>query len=564
MQKLPITDKKKIAFFCILLLAAVVLGPIPREVIHIHNIHSIIYMIIIVGWGMSVRLRIIQADIRKLLCISAGFMLGLFMLRICRFSYFSDIDFFSVHLWYAYYIPMTAVPALSFLAAIRIGESASGDKRDEINKLTIIVITLEIIISIAIMTNSIHQQMFILHDAQGDKYDRSWLYIVVFAWMLITGLAAFITIIEKCRISSVRKKWYIPVGFITLGLVLLVIYLICGGAPKIFDIKIYHLQEAFCFMFITGFESMIQIGLIPSNSGYGKLMEIIPADAKIQNLQDKTVFRSDYRADDASKTYRSRKEPISGGYIAWKEDITEISRLNKELEDTAHVIEDENELISHENKLRAERIGYETRNRLYDLIAGKTRKQAEEVYEIVTGCRKMIDEDIAENMSDTSEIHDRKPLPDGNKRSRQQELQKVAVLSAYIKRMGNLMLLESENHTIKTGELELAIRESFEYLSLSGKDCFLNQTHEKQIPAELAIISYELFETVIEASWPNFYSIGVTLDSNRGFSFKMEIDTEDEPLKFSWKKEKLESLNAKLTTELEDGTFTAVISVGDL
>ncbi|MCR5725950.1 MAG: hypothetical protein K6G24_00640, partial [Lachnospiraceae bacterium] len=105
---------------------------------HIHNIHSIIYMIIIVGWGMSVRLRIIQADIRKLLCISAGFMLGLFMLRICRFSYFSDIDFFSVHLWYAYYIPMTAVPAFAFLAAIRIGESASGDKRDEINKLTVI------------------------------------------------------------------------------------------------------------------------------------------------------------------------------------------------------------------------------------------------------------------------------------------------------------------------------------------------------------------------------------------------------------------------------------------
>ena len=535
MTKLPITDKKNTAFFCILLLAAVILGPVPREVIHIHNIHSIIYMIIIVGWIMTLRLRIIQDDIRRFLCISAGFMLGLFMLRICRFSYFSDIDFFSVHLWYAYYIPMTAVPTLAFLTAMRIGKSASGDKNREIKNLTVIVIVLEILLSIAIMTNSLHQHMFILHDNQGDKYDRGWLYTVVFAWMLIMGISAFVTIIEKCRISAVRKKWYIPIGFISFGLVLLAVYLICGGAPKVFGIKIYHLQEAFCFMFITGFESMIRIGLIPSNSGYGKLMEIIPADAEIQNLKGETIYSSSFKADDSSKTYRSRKEPIFGGYIVWKEDITEITKLNRELEDTAEILEDENELLRHENKVRSERIGYETRNRLYDLIAGKTRKQAEEVYEIVTGYRAQIKE----------------------------ELKKVVVLSAYIKRMGNLMLLESENHTIKTGELELAIRESFEYLSLSGKNCFLNQTHEKQIPAEVAITCYELFETILEASWPDFYSIGVTIDCDRGFSMKIEIDTENTPIDLKWKKQKLEGLNAKLTTELEDGTFTAIISTDE-
>jgi hypothetical protein len=317
-------------------------------------------------------------------------------------------------------------------------------------------------------------------------------------------------------------------------------------------------------MFITGFESMIQIGLIPSNSGYGKLMEIIPTDAKILDLQEKTVFKSSFKADDSTKTYRSRKEPISGGYIAWKEDITEIARLNKELEDTKEIIEDENELIRHENKVRAERIGYETRNRLYDLIAGKTRKQAEEVYEIIMQCRESIAKNGQDHTSDKKEGSvNEKTIYDSVVEDRRKSMQKVVVLSAYIKRMGNFMLLESENHTIKTGELELAIRESFEYLSLSGKNVFLNQTHEKQIPAELAITCYEMYETILETSWPDFYSIGVTINCDRGFSMKLEIDTEKAPIEKDWKKQKIESLDAKLSTKLEDGTFTAILSVGE-
>ena len=57
--------------------------------------------------------------------------------------------------------------------------------------------------------------------------------------------------------------------------ILLTWYLINGGAPRIMGHKLFQLHEAVCIPFIIAFESIIQIGMIPADSGYRLLFDTI-------------------------------------------------------------------------------------------------------------------------------------------------------------------------------------------------------------------------------------------------------------------------------------------------
>lgn len=77
-------------------------------------------------------------------------------------------------------------------------------------------------------------------------------------------------------------------------------------------------------------------------------------------------------------------------------------------------------------------------------------------------------------------------------------LPKICVISAYIKRRGNLLVLgEAESH-IQAKELELCLRESADNLQLHNVITFLDADCQGTIPADYAVAVYDLFETLLE------------------------------------------------------------------
>ena len=76
----------------------------------------------------------------------------------------------------------------------------------------------------------------------------------------------------------------------------------------------------------------------------------------------------------------------------------------------------------------------------------------------------------------------------------------ICVISAYIKRLGNLLLLGEESYYIPARETGLCLQESVENLRLCGAACSMTYECEGIITKELSVMIYSAFEQIIEAA----------------------------------------------------------------
>ena len=123
------------------------------------------------------------------------------------------------YLWYAYYIPFTAVPLSGYLTALCVGKTEADRPLKRAKYLWFI----EMLLCTAVLTNDLHQQAFRLLDLASEAYTHGWLYYVTVVWSVFFTLASFTVLMRRCRISAVRSLWYIPMLPATLGALLLVI-----------------------------------------------------------------------------------------------------------------------------------------------------------------------------------------------------------------------------------------------------------------------------------------------------------------------------------------------------
>jgi hypothetical protein len=237
-----------------------------------------------------------------------------------------------------------------------------------------------------------------------------------------------------------------------------------------------------------------------------------------------------------SEGFRIQDRPISGGSVSWAEDLRDVTALNERLESVTQELEGENELIRQENEIRAERISYETKNRLYDRISEDLRPQAEKMQTMLSSAA-------------------------GGGEAFSEYLPKIAVLGAYIKRRGNLILNAEESGMLSSDELALAIRESFEYLTLSGKTAELRFDGEAMLPAPLCLLAYELFETAFENSFDSISACDAAIEAApESFALKLALDAPDIPVLPERCAERAEALGASLVAETRDDTVYITLS----
>ena len=141
-----------------------------------------------------------------------------------------------------------------------------------------------------------------------------------------------------------------------------------------------------CLLFALIIESCIQSGLIPSNTGNAQLFAASTISAQITDQNGKSIYqsqRSEYIAPNIVKQVIKRPvmsengirlsgKPIWGGYVLWKENLSELQEILKELEDRKEELKDAN-LIEEENlrtKKQVEKLSVQ--NQLYDKIQKQT------------------------------------------------------------------------------------------------------------------------------------------------------------------------------------------------
>ena len=268
MERLSFSNKKIMLIFAGLFVTGMVTCMIPVSVIKLHYVPAFAYITMILIWAVSIRRRIVEDRIKHRILAACGFMIFLFFLRMCKFSYFPGDFLVNEYLWYGYTIPLTAIPICMFMAAFCV--EPVGNKR-LVGMTEKLLIASGVIISAVVLTNAYHSFVYRITVHPDKEYTHEWFYWVILVFRYGLSIGILYVLMKKCSLSAAKKKWYIPAICIAVSCILLIWYLINGGSPRIHGHKRFHLQEAVCIPFIIAFESIIQIGMIPANSGYERL-----------------------------------------------------------------------------------------------------------------------------------------------------------------------------------------------------------------------------------------------------------------------------------------------------
>ena len=229
-----------------------------------HHISTISYSVFCLFWVYTLVKEIPDIYVRH--GLMAGGLLSIlpFVLRFLKWDVVPDGSLASRMCWYGYYVSVIITPVISLLLSLYIG--SRDDKRQK--RFGVIVCSIAVILLSLLFSNDSHGLVLKITYENGREHSSAGpVFFVILAWYFVLVLASFLILIYKCRISSRRGYWYIPVLTEVIGILLIAVYFINGSSsPRIRSISLYNVQEVYMILFILPWECCIMIGLIPSVS----------------------------------------------------------------------------------------------------------------------------------------------------------------------------------------------------------------------------------------------------------------------------------------------------------
>jgi len=469
---------------------------------------SLIYIALYIGWGISVSKRIIQVQVRHYLIAVSGLMVFWFVIRSMRYFFITDIGI-SRQLWYLYYLPMLFIPLFSLFVAISLGKPASA----RLSKTALLLLYIPTVLCLLlVLTNDLHQLVFSFPEGEvwTDKNNGyTFGYYIVLGWEILCAFAAFVIMIIKCRLSY-RKK-YLPFLLLACSIVYAFIYVsgvewmqLIGG----------DITAAQCLMFTGILESCIQCGLIQTNTGYEELFMVSRLGAQITD-QENTVCLASSNAGGltdeqrmsakthpvlADKTTLIKSKPIRFGHVLWQEDVSELTEAIEQIEENCRDLSERNRIRQENLETKKKILSLQEKNQAADVLNRETAGQISMIEHLLT-------------QYDT----------ENDAQKREKLLAGAAVLGAYIKRYGNLLLVSHREETADIRDLSRCFEDSFVNLELLDVKCLCTLPADVILATKDMLRIYHTFETVLEDCLFDLHSVWVNARERKG-QFLVSID----------------------------------------
>ncbi len=489
MQKLNGREKRILAALLLLILIAMACRHLPIRSSALRLVPGAlrvsIYIGIVTAWAFSIRQRILSAKVKKYLLCSAALMIFWLILRTVKYNIPNSFAALNRYCWYGYYIPLLIIPLLGVFAAVCINR-AEDYTPPQWMKLLCIPTLLAVGV---VVTNDLHQTVFVFPNGVlncGNDYGYGPLYFAV-VLLIAAEVTAFIGLLWKeSRLPGRHRRLLLPLLPPFLGLLYTAAYIMQLSVVRQIASDI---TATFCVIMIFTYEACIRMRLIPSNTRYDELFGASTIAAQITDERYRVLFASDtdmrIGADVLRQTERApvmlpgnirlSGAPIAGGHVVWQEDMTELITVLDNLRDVKECLEDGNDLLREENKLKTREALIAVQGRLYDLIQRDTEQQ-------ITLLSKLTD------AFEQAESED----------ARKKILKKMIVVGAYIKRRSNLILSGDRTPFLSKSEVALTFEESLSNLELYGVDCAIRIDTREPLPASHVAAMYDLFEKVAE------------------------------------------------------------------
>ena len=489
-----------------------------RHILHspaVSHLRSGIYVFLFSVWCYSLWLRIVQTQVRRYLLAISVLMVLWILLRSIKFS-IENTDA-ERRLWYFYYFPMLFIPMLSVFVSRSLGKGEDF----RLPRWSKLLYFPTLLLLLLVLTNDLHQQVFSF--PSGVLSDRAYRYeggyFLVLGWEALCAGFAFLSMVKNCRIPRSRRIRWLPLVPFALSLAYVYAYV-----QKIHWVWVLagDMTVAQCLIFASILECCIQCGLIQSNLGYDELFEATSLPVQITDR----AFRSQYVSvamqgalpqselrqmqqdavhlgnDTLLKRHRLRR-----GWVFWREDISALHQIRKELELTRDELRDTGDVLAAENAQRARWLKLTEENRLYDMMEAQTARQIAMLRDLLSELQKTEDPDRARHL-----------------------LGQVIIIGTYIKRRSNLIFVGVQRGAISAQELRLCLNESSENISVYGADCKAIVKGEDQLTVEQATQVYDLFETVVETELESLRALLISIEVGKRVEVAISVSAA-EPLR---------------------------------
>ena len=481
----------KISLLCALaalglIVLAMLLRYASRHILHdpiVNHLRSGIYVFLFSAWCYTLWLRIVQVQVRRYLLAISALMVLWILLRSIKFS-IGNTDA-ERRLWYFYYFPMLFIPMLS----VFVSQSLGKDEAFRLPRWTKLLYIPTLLLLLLVLTNDLHRQVFsfpsgVLSDGEY-RYEKG--YYFVLGWEALCAAFSLVLMVRSCRIPHSRRIRWLPLVPFALSLAYAYAYV-----KKVYWVWVLagDMTVSQCLIFASIFECCIQCGLIQSNLGYDELFEATSLPVQITDHALRTKYASiamqkplpqselrhmqqdTVQLDDDTLLKRHR---LRSGWVFWKEDISALNQIRKELELTRDELRDTGDVLAAENAQRARWLKLTEENRLYDMMEAQTARQIAMLRDLLAELQRTEDSDRAIRL-----------------------LGQIIIIGTYIKRRSNLIFVGVQRGAISVQELRLCLNESSENISVYGADCKTIVKGEGQLTVEQATQIYDLFEAVVE------------------------------------------------------------------
>ncbi len=464
-------------------------------------IRSILYMGLFFAWGITLKRRIVHKMVRRYLIGIDGLILFWLIVRTLKFHMLT-IRFAVRYMWYLYYLPMLFIPMCGVIIALTLGKPIDW----RIPKKTLILWGVTLLLFILVITNDLHQKVFVFPADQrffewSDKeYSYATVYYIVMSWQITCALLALFLMLRKCRIPRTHRLMIMP--FIPSALAIVYVFAYWNRYDW-FMTLFGDLTVIQSILYALTFEICIQCRLIASNMRYDELFRAV-TDCSAQITDNDYNVR--YAALDAEpfslETLVSSEKtpillpdhrllyniPINGGHAIWTEDVSELIKRGAETREIKMELEERNSLLRYEYTRDKKRREIEEENRLYDMLRSVTQQQIDKIAVRV----------------------DEYQASDKNSDESRRILARIAVLCGFIKRRRHLALLNYRNYDIPAAEMENAFGETIRALGLlSVRGTYF--VDAVMLNGRAAALAYDFFEDCVEETVGELEAVNVRL-----------------------------------------------------
>ena len=300
MREIKTTFKRVALYFLLLAINIIPNANIIPDSFPVRNLSTIYLLILTVCLVLYYSHRVSGEGGIPVMMKSLSWMgLLMILLRGIKYSAFSEVGVLARHIWYLYYVPMLMFPLFLFFISLLVAPR----ERSRISKKWYWIPVVTVVFIILVFTNDLHQLVFKFNPAFSDwdnDYSHGGMFYVISIWQYVLYLAALIIMVVKCRISSSKKNaWIILIPF-AVGISMNILLLI-NMMPRINGANLIEFPESFIFTAAVVLECCMQLGLIPTNTDYGKLFQKFSISAQITDKKGTPVLDTLVRFSDTDR-----------------------------------------------------------------------------------------------------------------------------------------------------------------------------------------------------------------------------------------------------------------------